>query len=179
METKLTGLPGVILFEHECYEDHRGTYEELYNKEKFDAQCSLLLNKTIGFKEANIAVSTKHVLRGLHGDDRTWKYVTCLKGKYFINVLCYDEESDHYGKYQSFVLSGENKKQLLIPPKHGHGYVVMSDEAIFHYQQSCTYRGMGEQFTVRYNDGRFNMWWPIKNPILSKRDESGTAIDTI
>ena len=122
-------------------------------------------------------MSSKHVLRGLHGDDRTWKYVTCLKGKYFINVLCCDEESEFYGQHQSFVLSGQNKKQLLIPPKHGHGYVVMSEEAIFHYQQSCNYRGMQNQFTITYNDDRFNMWWPIDNPILSRRDQIGKPVN--
>ncbi len=179
MKVETTKLKNVLLFTHECYEDHRGTYEELYNKEKFDKICMEQIDLRISFQETNIAVSTKHVLRGLHGDNRTWKYVTCLKGRYFINVLCYDEESEHFGKYQSFVLSGENKKQLLIPPKHGHGYVVMSDEAIFHYQQSCTYRGMGEQFTVKYNDDRFNMWWPVKNPILSKRDKYGHPVETI
>jgi len=173
MIAKETILPGVLLLTHECFEDHRGTYEELYNKEKFDGICSLNIGHTIDFMEDNIAVSSKHVLRGLHGDDRTWKYVTCLKGKYFINVLCYDAESEHYGKYQSFILSEQNKKQLLIPPKHGHGYVVMSNEAIFHYKQSRIYQGMSKQFTIKYDDSRFNMWWPIKNPILSIRDETG------
>ena len=176
MKVETTKLPGVLLLTHECYEDHRGTYEELYNKEKFDRVCIEELGRTIDFKEDNIAVSSKHVLRGLHGDDRTWKYVTCLKGKYFINVLCYDINSEHYGEHLSFVLSSENKNQLLIPPWHGHGYVVMSDEAIFYYKQSCIYKGMTEQFTVKYDDNRFNMWWPVKNPILSKRDESGEPI---
>ena len=171
-----TKLKNVLLFKHECFEDHRGTYEELYNKEKLDKICKEYYGHTIDFLENNIAVSSNHVLRGLHGDDRTWKYVTCLKGKYFINVLCYDENSEYFGNYQSFVLSEQNKNQLLIPPKHGHGYVVMSDEAIFHYQQSLIYQGMQKQFTIKYNDDRFNMWWPIKNPILSKRDETGESI---
>lgn len=179
MIVETTKLKNVLLLTHECYEDHRGTYEELYNKEEFDKICKEHIDNIIEFKEDNIAVSSKHVLRGLHGDDRTWKYVTCLKGKYFINILCYDPNSLDYGKYQSFILSEQNKKQLLIPPWHGHGYVVMSDEAIFYYKQSCTYRGMAQQFTVRYNDDRFNMWWPIKNPILSKRDECGSSIKTI
>ncbi|MDD2904644.1 MAG: dTDP-4-dehydrorhamnose 3,5-epimerase family protein [Syntrophales bacterium] len=177
MQVERTTLPNVLLFTHECFEDHRGTYEELYNKIKFDEICNQYLGHTIEFLETNIAVSSRHVLRGLHGDNRTWKYVTCLKGKYFINVLCYDEESICYGQYESFVLSEQNKKQLLIPPKYGHGYVVMSEEAIFYYQQSCVYRGMKEQFTIRYNDSRFNMWWPIQTPILSKRDEIGHPIE--
>jgi len=46
----------------------------------------------------------------------------------------------------------------------------MSDNAIFHYKQSCIYEGIDRQFTIKYNDPRFNVWWPIKNPILSDRD---------
>ena len=176
MQVEQTDLDKVLLFTHECFEDCRGTYEELYNKEEFDEICRYQFGHTIDFVEDDVAVSSKHVLRGLHGDDRTWKYVACLKGKYFINVLCYDQESEYFGKWQSFVLSADNKKQLLIPPKHGHGYVVMSDEAIFYYKQSCIYRGMTEQFTVKYDDPRFNMWWPITHPILSKRDAFGKPI---
>jgi dTDP-4-dehydrorhamnose 3,5-epimerase len=166
-----TSLKNVLLFEHERFEDHRGTYEELFNAEKFREVCTQHIGYEIEFVEDNIAVSSKHVLRGLHGDDRTWKFVTCLKGKYFINVLNYDKDSEEFGSWESFVLSAQNKSQLLIPPKHGHGYVVMSDEAIFHYKQSCIYRGMKEQFTVKYNDPRFNLWWPISDPIVSKRDK--------
>ena len=92
MIVEKTSLKNVLLFKHECFEDHRGTYEELYNKEKFDDICVEELGYKIDFIEDDIACSSKHVLRGLHGDDRTWKYVTCLKGKYFINVLNYDED---------------------------------------------------------------------------------------
>jgi len=171
MEILRTSLKNVLLFNHECFEDHRGTYEELYNKTKYNEAISEVIDENLEFMEDDIAISSKHVLRGLHGDDRTWKLVTCLKGKYFINVLNYDNDSPDFGKWENFLLSDMNKKQLLIPPKHGHGYVVMSDEAIFHYKQTCTYRGMKEQFTVKYNDLRFKMWWPVKNPIVSTRDE--------
>lgn len=176
MKVEKTKLPGVLLFKHECFEDHRGTYEEIYSKTKFDEACQEHLGHTIDFLETNIAVSSKHVLRGMHGDDRTWKYISCLKGKYMTNILCYDETSKFYGQYQSFILSEQNKCQLLVPPRHGNGYIVMSDEAILHYQQSCVYQGMENQFTVKYDDERFNMWWPVKNPIISKRDETGTPI---
>jgi dTDP-4-dehydrorhamnose 3,5-epimerase len=171
-----TKLKNVLMLKREYFEDHRGTYEPIYNYKDYNEVIEKEIGEKIIFLEDDIAISSKNVLRGLHGDDRTWKLVTCLKGRYFINVLNYDKDSIDFGKYESFVLSEYNKIQLLIPPKHGHGYVVMSDEAIFHYKQSCIYRGIKEQFTIQYNDSRFNMWWPIDNPILSKRDQASLSI---
>lgn len=168
-----TNLKNVLLFRHFVFEDHRGTYEELYNESAYGEAIKRETGFDLEFLEDNIAKSSKHVLRGFHGDDRTWKLVTCLKGKFYIVVLNYDEVSPDFGKWQSFVPSEQNRMQVLIPPKHGHAYVVMSDEAIFHYKQSCIYQGMGKQFTVRYNDPRFDVWWPVKNPITSIRDERG------
>lgn len=176
ISVETTKLPNVLVFKHFCFEDHRGTYEEIYNERDY----SEVIKKETGWEpkwqEDNYATSSKHVLRGFHGDDRTWKFVTCLKGKFYIVVLNYDESSTDFGKWQSLVPSAENKMQVLIPPKHGHAYLVMSDEAIFHYKQSCIYQGMRKQFTVKYNDPRFNVWWPLKdNLILSERDERGFA----
>jgi len=170
-----TNLKNVLLFRHFVFEDHRGTYEELYNSRDYGEVIKRETGCEPEFLEDNIAVSTRHVLRGFHGDDRTWKLVTCLLGKFYIVVLNYDAESPDFGKWQSFVPSYENKMQVLIPPKHGHAYVVMSNKAIFHYKQSSIYQGMAKQFTVRYNDPRFGVWWPVLNPILSIRDERGYA----
>ena len=172
-----TKLKNVLVLKHFCFEDHRGTYEELYNKEEYTRIIKELTGHELEFLEDNIAKSSKHVLRGFHGDDRTWKLVTCLKGKFYIVVLNYDNDSPDFGKWQSFVTSAENKMQVLIPPKYGHAYLVMSDEAIFHYKQSCVYQGMKRQFTVQHNDSRFNIWWPVKNPITSLRDERGSVVD--
>jgi len=165
-----TSLKNVLLFQHECFEDHRGTYEEIYHRKEYTEAIQEAIGETITFLEDDIAVSERGVLRGLHGDDRTWKLVTCLKGRYFINVLNYDKGSEQFGQWESFILSEWNKNQLLIPPNHGHGYVVLSEDAIFHYKQSCNYKGMENQFTIKYNDPRFKMWWPTTNPILSRRD---------
>jgi dTDP-4-dehydrorhamnose 3,5-epimerase-like enzyme len=69
-------------------------------------------------------------------------------------------------------LSAKNRRQVLIPPKHGNGHLVLSEEAIFHYKQSTDY-DPGGQFTYKWDDPALNIWWPINNPILSRRDESG------
>jgi dTDP-4-dehydrorhamnose 3,5-epimerase len=179
METEkyLTELPGVFLLgAHEVFEDHRGSYEQLYHRKNYGKLIMDLTGEDILFEEDDIAISRKHVLRGLHGDNRTWKLVTCLKGAYYIIVACNDPNSPYYLDWQHFVLSDRNKLQLLIPPMHGHGYVVMTDEAIFHYKQSCAYQGMSRQFTINWKDPRFNFWWPVQDPILSVRD-SGNSVE--
>ncbi|MFH1894370.1 MAG: dTDP-4-dehydrorhamnose 3,5-epimerase [Patescibacteria group bacterium] len=167
-----TKLDDVLLFQLDHFEDHRGTYTSVYNKEDYTTAIKKELNKDVEFVEDDYVFSPKNVLRGIHGDDRTWKLITCMLGRIYVVVVNCDEKSDNFGKWESFVLSKENGKQILIPPKYGNSYLVLSDEAIFHYKQSCYYRGMENQFTYKYNDPRFKIWWPIKNPILSQRDET-------
>jgi len=166
-----TNLKNVLLFIRRGNEDHRGTYEQLYNTRDYGEAITNYLGHDVVFLEDDCAISTRHVLRGIHGDDRTWKLITCLQGSYYIAVVNCDQDSKDFGEWQSFVLSDRNMKQLLLPPKYGHGYLVMTDNAVFHYKQSEIYRGSDKQFTYAYNDPRFNIWWPVANPILSYRDQ--------
>lgn len=168
-----TKLKNVLLFQLEHFEDHRGTYTQLYHHELYQKLIREHTGQDVVFVEDDYAASRKNVLRGIHGDDRTWKLVTCLYGAFYIVVVNCDESSPNFGIWQNFLLTKENGKQILIPPKHGHAYQVLSDAAVFHYKQSCYYQGMKNQFTYKWNDPRFNIWWPIKNPILSQRDEAG------
>lgn len=180
ISVETTKLPNVLVFKHFCFEDHRGTYEELYNERDYSPVIERETGWKPDWKEDNIARSdSKYTLRGFHGDDRTWKLVTCLYGKFYIVVLNYDKSSPYFGNWQSFVPSAENKMQVLIPPKHGHAYLVMSDFAIFHYKQSEIYQGMKKQFTVRHNDPQFKVWWPVSEElmILSERDKKGYVPD--
>ncbi len=110
------------------------------------------------------------MLRGIHGDAETWKLVSCLYGKFYLVVVNWDKNSSQFGKWDSFVLSEQNRMQVLIPPKFGNGHLVLSEQAIFHYKQNSNYNRAG-QFTLLWNDPQLNIWWPIKNPIVSRRDE--------
>lgn len=163
-----TKLPGVLLVTPKAFEDHRGYYLETYNKELYSEH-----GITVEFVQDDISVSKKNVLRGIHGDHKTWKLVSCLFGSFYLVVVNCDESSPDFGTWESFMLSAENKYQILIPPKHGNGHVVLSDIAMFHYKQS-TYYISGQKFIYRYDDPRFDIPWPIKNPILSKRDDIQT-----
>lgn len=168
-----TSLQNVLLFQLDHHEDHRGTYTRLYHEEEYTRIILEHTGQTVKFLEDDFAFSYKPVLRGIHGDDRTWKLITCVSGKFYMVIVNCDQESQNFGKWQNFILTYENGKQLLIPPKYGNAYQILSEHAILHYKQSCLYRGKDQQFTYKWDDPRFNIFWPIKYPILSQRDELG------
>jgi len=167
MEVTKTKLEGVRLIKLDVFEDYRGEYIETYNEDLYRKN-----GIDIKFVQDDISVSTNHVLRGIHGDSETWKLISCFYGKFYLVVVNCDTESKDFGKWQSFVLSDRNRYQILVPPKYGNGHLVLSDKAIFHYKQS-TYYDPSKQFTYKWDDPKLNIWWPIKNPILSQRDETG------
>lgn len=165
MEVSKTQLDGVLLIKPTTvYEDFRGSYVETYNQELYQKA-----GITVSFVQDDISTSSRHVLRGIHGDAVSWKLVSCLYGKFYLVVLNYDKGSAQFGRWEAFTLSDRNRLQVLIPPQFGNGHLVLSQEAIFHYKQSSYYNRAG-QFTVAWNDPRFNIWWPIKAPVVSQRD---------
>lgn len=161
-----TNLAGVLLISLDSFEDHRGEYIETYNE---DVYCQNGVD--LKFVQDDISISTKHVLRGIHGDDVTWKLISCHYGKFCLVVVNCDRDSKEFGRWQSFVLSDKNRQQVLVPPNYGNAHLVLSEMAIFHYKQT-TYYNRRKQFTYVWNDPKFNIWWPISNPILSKRDSN-------
>ena len=162
-DTKLHGVS--LIIPPTIFEDVRGSYVELYNRNLYEAQ-----GIDVEFVQDDISVSTRHVLRGIHGDDKTWKLISCLQGRFYLVVVNWDEASPQYSEWDSFVLSEQNRLQVLVPPRFGNGHLVLSDQAIFHYKQSTYYDRAG-QFTILWNDPNLNIWWPVKAPILSQRDE--------
>lgn len=171
MEVSKTSLDGVLLIKPPTiFEDFRGTYVEIYNA-KLYTEAGI----KVKFVQDDISVSSRNVLRGIHGDSETWKLVSCLYGKFYLVVVNWDRTSPQLGKWQSFVLSAQNRLQVLVPPKFGNGHLVLSELAIFHYKQSTYYNRAG-QFTILWNDPKLNIWWPIKNPIVSRRDEGGEDV---
>ena len=152
------------------FEDFRGTYVETYHEELYKAA-----GITVDFVQDDISVSKKNVLRGIHGDQETWKLISCLYGEFFLVVVNWDETSPQYGMWESFVLSDQNRLQVIVPPKFGNGHLILSEKAIFHYKQSTYYNRSG-QFTIMWNDPKLSIDWPVKDPILSSRD-AGLAGD--
>jgi len=158
-------LPGVLLIEPPTiFEDFRGHYVEIWNKCLYEEA-----GATHNFVTDDISVSRRGVLRGIHGDDKTWKLVSCLWGCFYLVVVCMDQQKKVYKQWRAFTLSAHNRLQVLIPPNYGNGYLVLSDWAIFHYKQS-QYYDRANQFTLKWNDPSLDIYWPIGEPILSERD---------
>lgn len=179
MKVERTSLGGVLLVKPEPLEkgqgeisrDMRGEFVEAYNWEKYKSN-----GITINFVEDDISISKKDVLRGMHGDERTWKLITCLHGKIFFVAVSGDQKSPTFGMWESFNLNEENKWRLLVPPLYASGYLVLTDKAIVSYKQS-EYFKPGGQFTLKWDDPKFGIPWPVKNPILSARDAAGGYLD--
>ncbi|MDK9720036.1 MAG: dTDP-4-dehydrorhamnose 3,5-epimerase [Rhodospirillales bacterium] len=169
LQIEKSRLDGVLLITPPTvFEDFRGGYIELYNRDIYHAA-----GIRQDFIQDDISWSERHVLRGIHGDQETWKLVSCLLGRFYLAVVNNDPASSQYRHWQGFTLSESNRRQVLIPPKFGNGHVVLSDKAIFHYKQTTQYSRAG-QFTLLWNDPSLNIFWPVTNPVLSARDAGGT-----
>lgn len=171
MEVVKTKLDGVLLIKPNIFEDFRGSYVEIYNEAAYKEN-----GIDIHFTQEDISTSFRGVLRGIHGDDKTWKLVSCLRGRFYFVVVNCNKELKQFGQWESFVLSDSNHWQVLVPPKFGNAHLALTEKIVFHYKQSEYYDPKG-QFTYRWDDPRFNIWWPIKNPILSRRDEEGHYVN--
>ena len=171
MQVQKTKLDGVFLIKPPTiFEDFRGSYVELYHEELYKNA-----GININFVQDDISESSRHVLRGIHGDSKTWKLISCLYGTFYLVVINWDETTPQFRQWDAFTLSDRNRLQVLIPPKFGNGHVVLSDRAIFHYKQNTYYDRQG-QFTILWNDPALNIWWPIKNPVVSQRDEGSKNV---
>ncbi|MEZ4823106.1 MAG: dTDP-4-dehydrorhamnose 3,5-epimerase [Ignavibacteria bacterium] len=159
-----TDLSDVILIKPSIFEDHRGMYVETFNEEDYRQN-----NLNIKFVRDDVSTSSKNVIRGLHYDDKTWKLIHCMYGKIYFVVADMRKDSGQYLKWQSFILTSDNRHQVLVPPGFANGHYVLSDHCIFHYKMSEYYDPENEK-GVKWNDPKLNIFWPASDPILSEKD---------
>ena len=169
MKIYKTKIKGLILIKIKKYFDERGCFFESHNKIKYS---KIGINKN--FLQDNISYSKKNVLRGLHYQKYhpQGKLINVIQGSIFDVVVDIRKNSETYGKYQSFILSSDNCKQLWIPKNFAHGFLTLSPNVIVNYKCTELYDPK-DQNTIIWNDRDLNIKWPNKNPIISNNDKKG------
>ena len=170
-----TGIDGMFLVEPTVFEDNRGYFMETYHENDFKEA-----GYDLTFVQDNQSKSSKGVLRGLHLQLKypQGKLVRVIKGEVFDVGVDLRADSETYGKWFGAILSDENKKQLFIPPKFAHGFVVLSDDAEFVYKCTEFYHGEDES-GIMWNDEDIGIDWPldgIDEVILSDKDKEWKSL---
>jgi len=170
MKIVQTPLKGCVVLTPSVFSDGRGSFFESYKKEAFNKA----LGQEVNFVQDNESFSSKGVLRGLHfqkGAFAQAKLVRVVHGSVLDVAVDLRPDSTTYGEHFSIELSAENKKQLLVPRGFAHGFVVLSDTAVFSYKCDNYYNKESERGII-YNDPTLNIDWKLpKDQLqLSEKD---------
>ena len=170
-----TEIQGVYVLEPRVFQDARGYFMETWNQEDFDKHVG-----KVTFIQDNESKSSYGVLRGLHyqkGDFSQAKLVRVIKGKVLDVAVDIRKSSPTFGKYVFAELSEENKRQLFIPRGFAHGFLVLSDEAVFTYKVDNVYAPQAEA-GIKWNDEDLSIEWPIipDDIILSEKDTRALSL---
>ena len=165
-----TKLKGCFIIEPKVFKDPRGYFFESFNQNKFNE----LIGKTIDFVQDNESFSSKGVLRGLHFQTGAYaqaKLVRVIKGRVLDVVVDMRKESPTFSEHFSIELSEDNKRQLFVPKGFAHGFIVLSETAIFSYKCDNFYDKASEQ-GLRYDDSSLGIDWklPANEFIVSEKD---------
>jgi dTDP-4-dehydrorhamnose 3,5-epimerase len=170
MKVTPLAIPEVLLIEPTVHGDERGYFYESYNQKQFEEATGLKPN----FVQDNHSKSTKGVLRGIHYQHPPHaqdKLVRVVHGEVFDVAVDIRKDSSSYQHWIAEILSAENKKQIWIPKGFAHGFLTLSETALFLYK-TTDYYTPGTEKTILWNDPNINIDWPIKDEvILSVKDK--------
>lgn len=171
MAVRQCEIPGLLIIEPRIFEDDRGYFFESFNEQKFKE----LVGSDITFCQDNESLSKKGALRGLHFQAPPFgqgKLVRVVSGRVIDVAVDIRKSSPFYGQYQMIELSSENKLQFWIPPGFAHGFLTLEENTVFQYKCTNYYSPVSER-TIKWNDADLNIKWPIKQPIVSEKDQVG------
>ncbi|WP_435114475.1 dTDP-4-dehydrorhamnose 3,5-epimerase [Candidatus Pelagibacter bacterium nBUS_36] len=161
-----TKFKDLFIIKNKSFNDKRGYFKELVRENRINKKFPFLV----------MSYSRKNVIRGLHlqTKDSQGKFVTVIKGKIFDVAVDLRKDSKTFGKSYTCVLSEKNSKSIFIPPGFAHGFQTLENENYIVY--SCTrYRNKKSETSINFNDKYLAINWPIKKPIVSKKDKDAIS----
>ncbi|MBP3372992.1 MAG: dTDP-4-dehydrorhamnose 3,5-epimerase [Bacteroidaceae bacterium] len=175
MEYIKTHIEGVFVLQPKVFGDARGYFMETFRQEEFDSMVA-----PVRFVQDNESKSTRGVLRGLHYQKGAYsqaKLVRVIQGRVLDVAVDLRKSSPTFLQHVAVELSGENKRQLFVPRGFAHGFVVLSDEAVFCYKVDNVYAPQAE-CCIRYDDPAIGVEWPLpaEELLLSAKDAQGISV---
>ena len=168
-----TELPGVVIIEPDVHRDARGFFLETFHEKKYAE------GRILGpFVQDNHSHSTRGTLRGLHAQLRhpQGKLVRAVAGEMFDVAVDIRRGSPSFGRWAGVTLSGENFRQLYIPPGFAHGFCVLSETAEVEYKCTALY-DRADEIAVVWDDPDLAIAWPLTAaPVLSAKDSAGRSL---
>jgi len=174
MEYIKTDIKGVYIIEPRVFDDARGYFFESFKKAEFEQNVG-----KVDFVQDNESKSSRGVLRGLHYQKGAYsqaKLVRVIKGTVLDVAVDLRKSSPTFGRHVMVELSEDNKRQFFIPRGFAHGFLVVSDEAVFTYKVDNIYAPQHEA-SIRFDDPDLGIEWPMntENIITSEKDLKGKA----
>ena len=167
-----TDLPDVLIVEPDVHRDPRGFFLETFHEHKY-AEAGI----SARFVQHNHSLSSRHTLRGLHAQLRhpQGKLVRAIEGEMFDVAVDIRRGSPTFGRWVGDRLSGENLRQLWIPPGFAHGFCVLSETVHFEYKCTDLYDA-SDEIAIAWNDPEIGIEWPLEDPTLSKKDAAAPRL---
>ena len=163
MKVTSTYIPGLKIVQSKIYRDNRGLLKEIFKQKIF---------KNDDFIFNIVSCSKKNVVRGFHIQTKfkQAKYVSVLKGAILDVALDLRKGSKTFGKHFKVILSADNNKSVFLPAGFAHGFLALKKENIVNYNIT-NYRSAKHEVSLVWNDKDLKIKWPIKNPVISKKDK--------
>ena len=168
MKIKNVNISGLKIIKTKLFFDNRGFFKEIFKNN--------LIKKN--FKFDVMSMSKKNVIRGLHIQTKKpqAKVITVVSGKIMDVAVDLRKNSKTFGKYYSLIISDKSEYSFYVPEGFAHGFLCLSDKCIVHYKCS-EYRHKESETTLNWRDKTIKIKWPIKKPILSKKDKIGKNLE--
>lgn len=175
MKITQTDLPDCLLIEPRVFADARGCFFESWNQQAW-REAGLEPN----FVQGNVSESIRGVLRGLHYQwpNPQGKLVSVLEGEVYDVAVDLRRGSPHFGRWTAAILSARNHRQLWIPEGFAHAFATLSERAVFAYQCTALYDRAADA-SIRWNDARIAIDWPLAEPLLSDKDATAPFLDEV
>ncbi|OGE14405.1 hypothetical protein A2111_00405 [Candidatus Daviesbacteria bacterium GWA1_38_6] len=168
---KKTSIPGLLILERPTFEDDRGFFREVFHLDELEK----VTGEKFNLAQWNHSLSKPGVIRGLHAEN--WnKIVYCTSGKMFTAIVDLREESDTFGKVETFTLGDENKAALFIPKGLANSVCAVGDKDVNYLYLVDSYYDGTDTTAIAWDDPDLNIEWPVENPIISERDKNNPRL---